>query len=146
MRVLFVCLGNICRSPTAEAVLRAEAPDWEVDSAGTGNWHIGKPPYAPMQDAARRAGYELSDLRARQVQESDFPRFDLVVGMDAQNVSDLERLRPHNNQTPLVSLAEFDGEAQEIPDPYFTRDFEAALQLIMRCVRRLKAQYSVRDS
>ncbi len=90
-RILFVCLGNICRSPSAEAVVRQMAGqrgiDLELDSAGTSDWHIGKPPYGPMQEAARVRGYDLSPLRARQVSAADFHHFDLVLGMDADNLA-----------------------------------------------------------
>ena len=94
MRVLFVCLGNICRSPTAEAILRAMDPSLTVDSAGTGDWHIGDPPYAPAIEAARRRGYDLSRLRARQFSAKDFARFDLILAMDSSNLETIERLRP----------------------------------------------------
>ena len=85
--ILFVCLGNICRSPTAEAVVRAQAPHLKLDSAGTGDWHVGKAPYPPMMDAARRRGIDMSDLRARQVTNDDFARFDLIVLVRYANVA-----------------------------------------------------------
>ncbi|MGZ7246478.1 low molecular weight protein-tyrosine-phosphatase, partial [Streptococcus pyogenes] len=75
-RLLFVCLGNICRSPTAEGVMRALAPDWQIDSAGTGGWHAGEPPHPPAIRAAARRGYDLAPLRARQITRADFDRFD----------------------------------------------------------------------
>ncbi|MEO1239463.1 MAG: low molecular weight protein-tyrosine-phosphatase, partial [Pseudomonadota bacterium] len=91
-RVLVVCLGNICRSPTAEAVLREKATrrdlDISVDSAGTGAWHIGNPPHSEAIAEGRRNGYDLKHLRARQFQPSDFTRFDLILGMDADNIND----------------------------------------------------------
>lgn len=94
-RILFVCLGNICRSPTAEAVTRAKAEarglPLVLDSAGTGDWHIGKPPYAPMQGVARAAGYDLSMLRARQVARPDFQEFDLIIAMDEDNAATLAK-------------------------------------------------------
>lgn len=125
MRILFVCLGNICRSPAAEGVMRALAPDWEIDSAGTGGWHVGDPPYGPMQAAARARGIDLGGLRARQFTRADFDRFDLIVAMDRQNKADIERLRPAGNTTPVRLL--IDGD---VPDPYYTRDFDDALDLI----------------
>ena len=100
-RVLFVCLGNICRSPAAEGVMRALADragaDLTLDSAGTSDWHIGDAPYGPMQAAAERRGYDLAPLRARQAVAADFDRFDLIVAMDAKNRADLEALRPAGN-------------------------------------------------
>ncbi|MBV2358500.1 low molecular weight phosphotyrosine protein phosphatase [Thalassococcus sp. CAU 1522] len=138
-RILFVCLGNICRSPTAEAVLRrmARARDMalDIDSAGTGDWHIGKPPYGPMQDAARARGYDLSALRARQVGTDDFHRFDTILAMDADNIAGLARIAPDGLRDKPRLFTDFapDTGADHVPDPYFTRDFEAALNLIEAC-------------
>ncbi len=130
-RILCVCLGNICRSPTAEGVLRARlGARAEIDSAGTGDWHVGKPPYGPMQDAASARGYDLSTLRARQVQPADFEAFDLILAMDEANRRDLEALRPSGNDTPLRLYLEAHPALDEVPDPYFTRDFDEALDLI----------------
>lgn len=142
MKVLFVCLGNICRSPAAEGVFRAMAPEVETDSAGTGSWHVGEPPYGPMQTAARDRGYDLSDLRARQFQAADFERFDLIVGMDDSNLTNMERLRPAGNETPVRLFTDFAPEsgASEVPDPYYTRDFDGALDLVERCARGLVAK------
>lgn len=100
MKVLFVCLGNICRSPTAEGVLRhklraAGLEDRvEVDSAGTGDWHVGKAPDGRTRQAALRRGYDLSAQRARQVEAADFQRFDLILAMDKSNLRNLQALRP----------------------------------------------------
>ncbi len=125
MRILFVCLGNICRSPAAEGVMRQLAPHLTLDSAGTGGWHVGDPPYGPMQDAARMRGVALADLRARQFSIADFTAFDLIVAMDRQNLSDIEAMRPVGNGTPVRLLAD-----KDVPDPYYTRDFDAALDMI----------------
>ena len=130
--VLFVCLGNICRSPAAEGVLRANAAsDWHIDSAGTSDWHLGNAPYGPMVDAAAARGYDLSGLRARQFRTADFNAFDLIIAMDAQNQSDIEALRPPDNQTPVhLFLAYGDHPVCDVPDPYYTRDFDGSLDLI----------------
>ncbi len=125
MRILFVCLGNICRSPAAEGVMRQLAPHLTLDSAGTGGWHVGDPPYGPMQDAGRMRGVALADLRARQLSIGDFTAFDLIVAMDRQNLSDIEAMRPVGNGTPVRLLAD-----KDVPDPYYTRDFDAALDMI----------------
>ena len=85
MRIVFVCLGNICRSPAAEGVMRGLAPELELDSAGTAGWHAGDAPYGPMQDAASARDIDLRNLRARQFVAADFDRFDLIVAMDAPN-------------------------------------------------------------
>ncbi len=138
-RILVVCLGNICRSPTAEAVLRtlaaAEGLDVTVDSAGTGDWHVGNPPYGPATEAAALRGYDLSALRARQVTLADFDDFDLILAADRVNLADLERLRPEGAR---AELALFLGDA-EIPDPYYTRDFNGALELVEAGARRILA-------
>ncbi|MCM2561499.1 low molecular weight phosphotyrosine protein phosphatase [Lutimaribacter sp. EGI FJ00015] len=137
-RILFVCLGNICRSPSAHAVTRALAPDWQIDSAGTSDWHVGEPPYAPMQQAARARGLEMADLRARQFTVQDFDAFDMIVAMDDSNLARIEALRPAGNTTPVRLLTEFgDGAADHVPDPYYTRDFDGCLDLIETCARGL---------
>jgi len=139
-RILFVCLGNICRSPAAEAVFRHIAQNaglnQETDSAGTSDWHIGDPPYGPMQAAAGARGYDLSGLRARQLTARDFTEFDLIIGMDHSNLSTSEALRPEGALTPIRLLTEFapriagGQNADHVPDPYYTRDFEGTLDLI----------------
>lgn len=141
-RILFVCLGNICRSPAAEGVFRARAPQFDCDSAGTSAWHVGDPPYSPMQAAARERGIELGDLRARQFRPPDFDRFDLIIGMDAGNIDDIEALRPSGNDTPVRLLTDYATEvgANHVPDPYYTRDFDGALDLIETAVDGLIAQ------
>ncbi|WP_432450471.1 low molecular weight protein-tyrosine-phosphatase [Aliiroseovarius marinus] len=136
-RILFVCLGNICRSPTAEGVFRAcvgATPDLtvETDSAGTSGWHVGDPPYGPMQKAARARGYDLSDLRARQFEAADFNRFDLIIGMDADNLYNIEALRPVGCSTRVALFTDFAPETgmDHVPDPYYTRDFDQTLDLV----------------
>ncbi|WP_171121920.1 MULTISPECIES: low molecular weight protein-tyrosine-phosphatase [unclassified Ruegeria] len=134
--ILFVCLGNICRSPAAEGVFRARAPHHSSDSAGTAGWHVGNPPYGPMQEAALARGIALSNLRARQFAAEDFRRFDLIIGMDANNIVDIEELRPEGNDTPVRLLTDFAPHlgADHVPDPYYTRDFDGALDLIEAAV------------
>ena len=135
-RILFVCLGNICRSPTAQGVFAARAQaaglDVETDSAGTSGWHIGDPPYGPAIAAARARGVDISTLRARQLTPTDFDRFDLIIGMDAANIAAINALRPQGNETPVALFTDYaaDGGAHEVPDPYYTRNFEGALDLI----------------
>ena len=142
-RVLFVCLGNICRSPSAEGVFAAMAQaaglDVFTDSAGTSDWHVGEPPYAPMLRAARARGYDLSALRARQFRMADFEDFDLIIGMDAENIANMERLRPPGNVTPLRVFTDYAPQsgADHVPDPYYTRDFDGALDLIELAARGL---------
>ena len=143
MRILTVCLGNICRSPTAEAALRAVLPDARIDSAGTGDWHVGKPPYGPMQAAAQTAGLDLSSLRARQVTPADFTRFDLIIAMDAENLADLRAIQPTDATAKLALMTDPLPAPQTgiaVPDPYFTRDFEGALDLILRAANAWQAR------
>ena len=131
IRILCVCLGNICRSPTAEAALRAELGGRAVlDSAGTGDWHVGKPPYPPMQEAGLRLGLAMSDLRARQVKRADFTRFDLILAMDRQNLRDLETLDPGGAARLALFLDPLGGG--DVPDPYYTRDFDGVAALIQQ--------------
>ncbi|MBI0327929.1 low molecular weight protein-tyrosine-phosphatase [Burkholderia plantarii] len=135
--VCFVCLGNICRSPTAEGVMRAQvdaaglAHAIEIDSAGTGDWHVGAPPDPRAQQAARSRGYDLSALRARQVEAADFARFDLLLAMDDANLAELRRRAPAELRHKLRLLMEFAGEgaAREVADPYFggAQGFEQVL-------------------
>ncbi len=117
--------------------MRRLAPELTLDSAGTGGWHIGDAPYAPMQEAALARGINLGDLRARQFTSADFTNFDLIIAMDRQNKSDIERLRPAGNTTPVQLMA-----AQDVPDPYYTRDFDAALDMITAAASRLLADIS----
>jgi protein-tyrosine phosphatase len=146
--ILFVCLGNICRSPSAEGVLRrmAEARGiaLEIDSAGTGDWHVGEPPYGPMQDAAKARGYDLSPLRARQVQRADFERYDLILAMDDKNFAHLRRMQPEGARATLRLFTDYAPAtgATEVPDPYYTRDFDGALDLIETAARGLLDQLS----
>jgi protein-tyrosine phosphatase len=138
-RILFVCLGNICRSPTAEGVLRAiaarEFPELPltVDSAGTANYHVGEPPDRRTVAAARRRGYDLSAQRARQVAADDFDRFDYLLAMDRANLAELERRRPRNAAAQAGLFLAFapDSGFVEVPDPYHggVEDFERVLEL-----------------
>jgi protein-tyrosine phosphatase len=138
--VLFVCLGNICRSPTAEAVFREKARaaglggQVLIDSAGTGDWHVGNPPDWRAIDHGARRGYDLRPLRARQVAPRDFTRFDWILAMDRANLRDLERLRPNGFRGHLGLFLECapDLGRGEVPDPYDqgAEGFETALDLI----------------
>jgi protein-tyrosine phosphatase len=147
MKILFVCLGNICRSPSAEAVLREiaarEAPELsiEVDSAGTAGYHIGDPPDHRSQEAARRRGYDMAPLRARIVETSDFERFDLILAMDENNYSILRQRAPVAYRERVRLFLEFapDCGMDEVPDPYYggPTGFEQVLDLVEEAARGL---------
>lgn len=139
MRVLFVCLGNICRSPTAEGVLRHQLKlagledQVEVASAGTGDWHVGKPPDSRTRRAALARGYDLSAQRAQQVSAQDFSRYDLILAMDTSNLGHLKALQPSADTAELdLFLRRYEGELDEVPDPYYGGEegFEQVLDLI----------------
>ncbi|WP_093360568.1 low molecular weight protein-tyrosine-phosphatase [Tropicimonas isoalkanivorans] len=141
-RILFVCLGNICRSPAAEAITRTLASraglDLQLDSAGTGSWHIGEPPDRRMQSAALAAGYDVSGHRGRRVSALDFDRFDLIVAMDRENLADIETLRPAGSDTPVRLMLSYEPSGRmDVPDPYLEGGFDAVLRLIERAAEGL---------
>jgi protein-tyrosine phosphatase len=148
-RVLFVCLGNICRSPTAEGVLRnlatKEAPGLalEIDSAGTADYHIGAPPDLRSQRAALRRGVDISGLRARQVTAADFDRFDLILAMDQENLRELQALKPPGSHALEKLFLEYapQTKVRDVPDPYYggDGDFEQVLDLTTAASRGLLA-------
>jgi protein-tyrosine phosphatase len=138
--VLFVCMGNICRSPTAEAVFRAALAQlgleaqYRADSAGIGDWHVGSPPDRRAIQAANRRGYDLTALRARQVEVADFVRFGWILAMDHANLRELEALRPHEYAGHLGLFLDFAPElgVRDVPDPYYggPEGFERVLDLV----------------
>lgn len=139
VRVLMVCLGNICRSPTAEAVFRQQVAAAglegviDVDSAGTSDWHEGEPPDPRSMRAAAQRLYDLSTLRARQVRAGDFDDFDYILAMDRQNLAHLEELCPVTCQEKLRLFLDYGNTGwQEVPDPYNSgrEGFELVLDLV----------------
>jgi protein-tyrosine phosphatase len=154
--VLFVCMGNICRSPTAESVFRAHAlragvhDRLLIDSAGIGDWHVGLPPDERAITHARRRGYDLSSLRARQVALDDFTRFQWIFAMDRRNLRDLSALRPASYTGHLGLFLDMvpNTTLREVPDPYFggSEGFETVLELCERASEALLARMiSVHD-
>lgn len=156
MRILFVCMGNICRSPTAEAVfkhlLAREAPDMqvEVQSAGIGGWHIGSPPDTRTQAAAKRRGYDMSAQRAQQVSGQHFAHYDLILAMDLENLADLRRRAPPQVHEKIRLFLDFidGGEVDEVPDPYYGGEagFEQVLDLVEEASRGLLRYLQTRRS
>lgn len=144
MKVLFVCLGNICRSPAAEGVARVVAQEvageFLFDSAGTGNWHQGQPPHITMRQVAKELGFPIDDLRARQVISRDFHEFDWIVAMDQQNLADLKDLQARSGGSAKLTLL-LDGAPTggvlNVPDPYYggIDGFYESIRLIQIGVR-----------
>lgn len=147
IRVLFVCLGNICRSPTAHALFQSYINNEqygdriEVDSAGTGSWHVGHPPDERAQRIALDQGYDMSGLRSRTVSLDDFERFDYILGMDKENFKHLAMMKPKHYRGVLgLFLAEAGiHHTQEVPDPFYgdQQHFEQAIKLIEHGVKGL---------
>ena len=137
--VLFVCLGNICRSPTAEGIFKHKVQQreltdqFDIDSAGTGDWHIGSPPDNRARAAAASRGFDIDGLRARQVKAQDFQHFDYVIAMDYSNQRNLRQLSDPRHADKVYLLLEFsDSHLEEVPDPYYGGDdgFNQVIDLI----------------
>ena len=150
--ILFVCTGNICRSPTADGLMRhmlAEAGlggRIDVDSCGTSNWHVGDAPTPMAVEKARRRGYDMSMLRARQLSPVDFQRFDLILAMDHGHLRQLRRAAPKGCKARIALFLDADADAgrEEVPDPYYggSEDYDYALDLIERGCRAWLAELS----
>lgn len=139
-RILFVCLGNICRSPTAEAVFTQQLRETElateitVDSCGTGAWHVGHSPDQRTIEAAAKRGYDLTELRARKLVAEDFKRFDYILAMDTRNLADILKKAPSDFPGKIQLFLDYAPESNviEVPDPYYGGDqgFERVLDLV----------------
>ncbi len=148
VKVLFVCLGNICRSPLAEGVMKSvveregEADLFAIDSAGTGGWHVGEPPDARMIRTAESHGVDISHLKARTFSEADFNQFDIILAMDSDNLHTIERLRS-SSTTPVQLFRSYDPESgsgdRDVPDPYYggADGFENVYQIVARTCDQL---------
>jgi protein-tyrosine phosphatase len=149
-RLLFVCLGNICRSPMAEGVFRRVAAEegvldlFEIDSAGLGDWHVGQAPDTRAQAAARRRGMDISGQSARQVSRADYERFDLLLAMDSSNFEELTQLAPQSARAKVRRFLDFAPHAgtNDVPDPFYggKEGFDHALDLIEEASRGLLAE------
>lgn len=146
--ILFVCLGNICRSPIAEGIARKLANDYAlditIDSAGTGHWHVGEAPCTHSITVAKNHGVDISQLRARQVKKRDFSEFDLIVALDNSNHKDLKAMGCQN----LVKLGDYGFAGADVPDPFFFEGFDGfeqvftmidhAIQLLFQSIKTEK--------
>ena len=150
IKVLFVCMGNICRSPTAEGVFRQMveaaglAREIEIDSAGTHDYHVGDEPDRRAQQTAARRGYDLSKLRGRQVSDTDFSEFDYILAMDGHNLANLQRRCPQEHAHKLRLFLEFGHNTvqRDVPDPYYggTQGFENVLNMVEDAAEGLLAE------
>ena len=151
-RILFFCMGNICRSPTAEGVMRAKLAaaglDVEVDSAGTHGYHVGAPPDERSQEHALKRGYDLGSLRARKLIAEDFTRFDLVLAMDEDNLANAQALCPSAQRHRLKLLLDYAPQAgkRHVPDPYYggAAGFDEVLDLVEQACDGLVASLRTR--
>ena len=133
MKILMVCLGNICRSPLAEGILRSKLDEnYFVDSAGTGNWHVGQPPDKRSVAVAKKYGIDISQQRARQFSPKDFEDFDLIFVMDESNFEDVISLTENENHKSKVKFILENPENKNVPDPYYggEEEFETVYRIL----------------
>ncbi|MET4561352.1 protein-tyrosine phosphatase [Lysinibacillus parviboronicapiens] len=135
IRVLFVCLGNICRSPMVEAVMRDLVEKQhvseviEVDSAATSAWHIGEPPHRGTQDKLREYGISTRGMKGRQLQKTDFEQFDYIVGMDDSNIQNIHSMLGNPHSPKIFRFLDLTSHRKDVPDPYYTGDFQETYDL-----------------
>ena len=144
MKLLFVCLGNICRSPLAEGIMRHKSEqlgyDFFVDSAGTSNWHVGDPPDSRGVIVASRHGIDISKLKARQFNVKDFEIFDYIIAMDKSNYSNLLNIAKNSNESKKIKLfmnLAYQDNKMDVPDPYYDNRFEEVFELIDGAVKKI---------
>ncbi|WP_182201472.1 low molecular weight protein-tyrosine-phosphatase [Paraliobacillus salinarum] len=148
INVLFVCLGNICRSPMAEAVFRrlveeeGIADKFHIDSAGIGDWHVGNPPHEGTRKILEQRNISYEGMQARQVVKADWEKFDYIVAMDQQNMHDLEAIEKEVEGVKVARLMDYVEKAEEenVPDPYFTKNFDYTYHLVDKGCKALLAE------
>lgn len=138
IRVLFVCLGNICRSPMAEGLFRDQvrseglADQIEVDSAGTGGWHVGAPPHEGTQEQLTKRGISIEGMAGRKLEKNDIEKFDYIIAMDAENLGEIHRMAGYDSHAYTARLLDFvpKTDLDDVPDPYYTGNFDEVFVLV----------------
>lgn len=143
INVLFVCLGNICRSPMAEALFKnlvqKEGLDSQiaVDSAGTSGWHVGSPPHKGTLDILKNYHVNTEGLSGRQLMKEDAENFDYIIGMDASNIQNIQKLFGQSKHPHILRLLDLTSQPKDVPDPYYTGDFQETYDLLQEGCQRL---------
>lgn len=134
--VLFVCLGNICRSPMAEAVFKKHVADEDladvisIDSAGTASWHVGKPPHEGTTSKLKEYDISTDGQACRQLIKKDFEKFDYIIGMDESNIKDIRQMLGEPTHPKIIRLLDLTDHQKDLPDPYYTGDFQETYDLV----------------
>lgn len=145
IRVLFVCLGNICRSPMAEGLFRdlveseGLADRITVESAGTGGWHVGEPPHEGTQDQLSKRGISTHGMKGRKFEKEDTEKFDYIIAMDAENLGEIHKMAGYDSDAYTARLLDFVPKVKvnDVPDPYYTGNFDEVFELIKKGCHRL---------
>lgn len=154
IRVLFVCLGNICRSPMAEAIFRdlvkreGLSEKIQVDSAGTGDWHVGSSPHRGTLEILNKYQIKADELFARKFTKEDLDKFDYIIGMDESNIGNIKKISEHAPHSNTIRLLDLTDQPKDVPDPYYTGDFQETYQLVslgcQHLLEKIKAEMNLK--